>query len=67
LGGAVAGVLATAGTTLLTTVSLFSPDYSGEWPLVLAQNEGFVVQATVPATGTWAFQAIIEWSEVTSF
>lgn len=37
---------------------------SGEHPLVLAQNEGFVIRATVPGTGTWAFQVTTEWSEV---
>lgn len=33
-------------------------------PLVLAQNEGFVIQATVPATGTWQFGITPEWDEV---
>ncbi|SRR6266566_3597281 len=33
-------------------------------PLVLAQNEGFVLQASVPATGTWAFAVTPEWDEV---
>lgn len=36
----------------------------GEHPLVLAQNEGFVIQATVPATGVWAFAITPEWDEV---
>jgi len=36
-------------------------------PLVLATNEGFVLRATVPATGTWQFGATVEWIEVTSF
>lgn len=35
-----------------------------EHPLLLASNEGFVIQATVPATGTWAWSAAIEWDEV---
>jgi hypothetical protein len=35
-----------------------------EHPLVLAQNEGFVVQATVPATGVWGFQITPAWDEV---
>ncbi|WP_024340974.1 hypothetical protein [Bradyrhizobium japonicum] len=33
-------------------------------PLLLTQNEGFVLQATVPATGVWAWSAAIEWDEV---
>lgn len=36
----------------------------GEHPLVLAQNEGFVIQATVPATGVWSFAITPEWDEV---
>lgn len=33
-------------------------------PLTLAQNEGFVIQATVPATGTWTWAITPEWDEV---
>lgn len=33
-------------------------------PLVLAYNEGLVVQATVPATGTWQVGVSMFWSEV---
>jgi len=36
----------------------------GDWPLVLAANEGFVLQATVPATGTWTWAAMIDWDEI---
>lgn len=36
----------------------------GEWPLVLAINEGFVIEATVPATGTWSFSCTVDWEEV---
>ena len=36
----------------------------GEHPLVLALNEGFVIQATLPATGTWSFAITPEWDEV---
>lgn len=39
----------------------------GDWPLVLAANEGFVITATVPATGTWFFQVVVDWMEVTGF
>jgi hypothetical protein len=35
-----------------------------EHPLVLAQNEGFTIEATVPATGTWKWVIITEWDEV---
>lgn len=36
-------------------------------PIVLAQNEGIVKRATVPATGTWQFGTTMSWSEVTSY
>jgi hypothetical protein len=40
-------------------------------PVVLAgtgsSGEGLVIQATVPATGTWLSGVTIAWSEVTSF
>lgn len=35
-----------------------------EHPLLLAASEGFVIQATVPGTGTWQWSAAIEWDEV---
>lgn len=38
---------------------------SDEWPLVLAgSGEGFVIQATVPATGTWSWGCAIDWDEI---
>jgi hypothetical protein len=46
---------------------LFHIDPGGEHPLVLAQNEGFVLRATVPATGTWQFGCTICWTEVTAY
>jgi hypothetical protein len=39
----------------------------GEQPLILAQNEGFVIQATVPATGTWSFGVQTVWDELASY
>lgn len=44
-------------------VTLFQK-LQGETPLILAQNEGFIVKATVPQQGTWAFAIITEWDEV---
>lgn len=38
-----------------------------EHPLVLDQNEGFTIQATVPATGTWQFNVCVEWLELASY
>jgi hypothetical protein len=38
-----------------------------QWPLVLAQNEGFIIRATVAGTGTWTFSVNVRWDEVASF
>lgn len=49
---------------------LFESDIGrGEYPLVLAQNEGFVIRnRTVwPAAGTGIFQVEMAWSEVTAY
>lgn len=67
LSGVRFGVNANTNAVQLATTAIWTPDYSGDWPLVLAQNEGFVIRATVPATGTWTGDVAIEWDEVTSF
>jgi hypothetical protein len=36
-------------------------------PIILAQNEGLVIQATVPATGTWAFSVSVDTIETASY
>ncbi|MCP3475158.1 hypothetical protein NLM33_33070 [Bradyrhizobium sp. CCGUVB1N3] len=36
----------------------------GEMPLLFAQYEGFMITATVPATGTWRFAVTTEWDEL---
>jgi hypothetical protein len=56
----------TGNTPIASAVTLFEKQGS-EHPLLLAQNEGFVVQATVPATGTWAFAITAEWDEVSIY
>jgi hypothetical protein len=35
-----------------------------EYPILLEQNEGIVIRATVPATGTWQFSVNVEWAEL---
>ena len=37
---------------------------AADHPLVLDNLEGFVVQASVPATGTWSFAVSVAWDEV---
>jgi hypothetical protein len=55
-------------TVLLPLTDLLKRDQgAADWPLVLAQNEGFVIQATVPATGIWQLQVAVEWLEVATF
>lgn len=49
------------------TVSLFDWRAAGNMPIILAQNEGIVMTATVPATGTWQFGATVRWAEVTGY
>lgn len=39
----------------------------GEHPLTLAAGEGFVIRATVPATGTWSASVQVVWDEVASY
>ena len=59
---------ATAGTIIVPSADLLRPPESAEdYPLVLTANEGFVIQATVPAGGTWAFAVDVEWDEVTAY
>jgi len=49
-------------------IELMHPDIgTGEHPVVLAQNEGISVRATVPATGTWIASFLLKWCEVTAF
>jgi hypothetical protein len=57
------GVGTVAYTAIFTRSVLFDRA-QGEYPLVFASNEGFVIQATVPATGTWSFAITSEWDEV---
>lgn len=37
------------------------------YPLLLATNEGFVIQTNMPATGTWTLQVRVDWEEAYSF
>jgi hypothetical protein len=60
-------VIATAGQPpIVNGFDLWAP-LPGEWPLVLASQEGFFVKATVPATGTWQLGIDVQWDEVASF
>ena len=52
------------GSIYLPTTTLFRADIqNGQYPLVLASDEGFVVRATVPATGVWTLGLLVKWAE----
>lgn len=63
----VVGIVATAGTIILTPQYPLFEQRPGEHPLLLAANEGFMIQATVPISGTWKFGVKTDWSEVTAY
>ena len=65
--------LATVGSSISATAGeklwppgtiLWQRDTHDEYPVLFEQNEGFVIRATVPATGTWTFAVAMEWAEV---
>lgn len=62
----VSSIPAVAGTPLIPPAELFAAR-AGDYPLVLAQNEGFVIEATVPATGTWTFAVTAQWEELAAY
>lgn len=62
IGSTVGGVTAVAGIGIPPD-GLLQPIAGYEHPLILAANEGFVVRATVPITGTWTAGFTVSWSE----
>lgn len=54
-------------TQWMPQFDLFHVDPGGETPIILTQNEGIVIRATVPATGTWQFGVTMAWAEVTAY
>jgi len=60
-------VSTTANAVMLATTQIYGLTIDGEHPLILAQNEGIVIRATVPATGTWAFNVALDWMEVAAY
>lgn len=68
IGNLVSSTTATAGTVLIPAGSELLPDDRDmRYPLVLANQEGPVIRATVPATGTWTFGVSFDHEEVTSY
>jgi hypothetical protein len=65
--GKLHGVVGTGANTQFVnpnTQLFVGRDNSDQIPLVFAQNEGFVIQATVPATGVWFFSVTLDWLEI---
>ncbi len=54
-------------TTLLAPTDLWVKPTAGDYPAVFATNEGFIIAATVPATGTWSASVSVDWAEYSSF
>lgn len=67
LAGLVTGTIATIAAPIVGLTTLYEPTQAGDYPLELANNEGFVIQATVPGTGTWRLQVRIDWEEYSAF
>ena len=63
--GGVGSATPIIGSQYLPVTTLFKADLSsGQYPLVIAANEGVVVRATVPGTGVWIAGLVIKWAEV---
>jgi hypothetical protein len=55
---------ATTGQIVAPDTALYNRVTPDEYPVLLESNEGLVIKATVPATGTWSLAVSVEWSEV---
>lgn len=65
---AVGSITATAGDVLWPPATqLWNCDGADEYPIVYAQDEGFQLLATVPATGTWTFGFDVKWYEIAAY
>ena len=62
-----AAIGTTTSAQWMPQFDLFHVDPGGETPIILTQNEGVVVRASVPATGTWQFGVTISWAELTAY
>lgn len=60
-------VAATAGAPPIAQVTELFRAMPGDYPLVFANLEGFILKATVPATGTWQLGVDVSWDEYATF
>lgn len=62
-----AGVVVNSAFASMLSDTVVFEQKPGEWPMIFAgTGEGFVIQATVAATGTWTWGCAIDWDEVAS-
>lgn len=67
-GQVMGGVVATAGTQFISgDATFYDAGSTNMYPVVLAQNEGFIIRATVPATGTWSAGFSVRWYELAAY
>lgn len=64
--GMTAAAIAATSYGSSRVLDMWFPEIGNSWPLVLVQNEGFIIRATVPATGTWTLTVEMEWAECAS-
>jgi hypothetical protein len=64
--GGVGSATPIIGSIYLPKTELFKAG-PGEHPVVLAQNEGIAILATVPGTGVWLAGIRMKWAEVTAY
>lgn len=67
MGSIVSSVTATAGTPLWPAAHLYEVTENDNHPIILAANEGIIVRATVPATGTWTAAIDVTWMEMSAY
>lgn len=60
-------IVASANTVWSPNTAIYVRDTADAYPIVFAQNEGFVIQASVPGTGTWFFSVQVDWLEIASY
>lgn len=67
MGAVVIPLTTTANTGGFASSDIYRPQNAGDYPLELANNEGFVIQLTVPITGTEVVAVTVDWEEYTAF
>lgn len=57
---------AASGPMVMPGTYLWQRNTHDEYPILFENNEGPVIRATVPATGTWQYSLTVEWDEIDS-